>query len=363
MFLRYEINQGLTNNTATCQAIMSDIYGVLTGTITATSGFDALYCNRALSEITGDMTALQPTNNAVNTYYNHAYSNGRITFNKRHNEHDSTYNLYGRVLIGWNYTTDYPKFRAGSNSYWWPYNNDNGSYYWASSDANHNISYQPSNMRRISIFASKYWFIIQFEQTDGKVATAGVLDHTINELDKYANSANTSIYNSMVTFHSIMSNPSDDTGGDSTYDMFTIGKRGYTRMAQGPSNANTQISYTGQGHMGYMDTNDYYIALYPFGSHYCQPQYDINDNNTAKSPLHPLHVIGLAANYTSPYVLAKVPEFYRTQDQIAANSEDITIGSQEYKCVRMHKTGYYQVNSTSANKVACYLIPKTIGGN
>lgn len=73
MFLRYEINQGLTNSTETCQAIMSDIYGVLTGTITSTDGFDALYANRALSEISGDITALEPDNRVTPTYYNFGY--------------------------------------------------------------------------------------------------------------------------------------------------------------------------------------------------------------------------------------------------------------------------------------------------
>jgi hypothetical protein len=363
MFIRYEINQGLTNNTTTCQAIMSDIYGAITGTITSTSGFDPLYANQALSEITGDMTALQPDNRAVNTYHSHSYSNGKIEMQKRHYENTTTYDYNGRILLEWNYTSGRPKFRAGSTNAYWPYNNYTASHYWVNSSGTYIINQNPSVMRRISVFASKYWFIVQFEQTDGKIAMAGLLDHTVNELDKYNVKTNPSAYNAQVVFHSIMTNPSDNTVGDSN-DTFSIGKAGYGRTMLGPTTGSSQHSVNGTGHLGYLDANDYYIALYPFGSNKCAKQYDESDSNIAKSPLHPLHVIGLSAAETGPYLLAKVPQFYRTEDQIAANSEDVTIDSVTYKCVRMHKSGSSNVqDTTNADSVACYLIPKTIGGN
>ena len=68
-----------------------------------------------------------------------------------------------------------------------------------------------------------------------------------------------------------------------------------------------------------------------------------------------------------PAVHAKVPFLYRTSDYADYQGSPVTVGSDTYRIIRMHKTGYASVSYATSNdndngSIACYAVPQTIGG-
>lgn len=370
MFIRYEVMQGLTNNTTSAQSIMQDIYGALTGTITNTTNFDPVYCNRALSTIDGSIHDVLADDNSTNVYYNWGISNGRITFNKRHHNYGVTTNgvtqdAHTENIFAWNYNSDYPKWRTrnGSSSYF-PYNNNSTSHYWVNNSSTYQAAFYPSQINRINIFASKYWFFVQFQESStNNLSLGGTLDYEMDAQNAWALHASGANFGPQFALHSCMVN-SQDGGTGTSNDWFSIGYDDIpTHDQENYPNGNYtgSILQNGSGtySMGYNTRHSREMCLFPFPMNEIY-QTKINAVNSLVNPLYPVHVIGSGYS-AAPLINAKVPYLYRTTDQIAPNIDTVTVNSADYRVLRMHKT-HYNIRSASNYRTACYLLPETIGG-
>lgn len=373
MFIRYEVMQGLTNNTTSARAIMQDIYDALTGTITDPTNFDPVYCNRSLSTINGSIDDVLADDNTTNVYHSFSIDANRgITFQKRHFNYGVTTN--GVLQDGdstikwlWDYTTPQPMFRAKSTgSGYFPYNNDSSDHYWVSNNSSFTAEYRPSSINRINIFATKYWFFVQIqESTTNKLALGGLIDYEMDSGNAWGLHSYGVTATPQLTLHSVMTNSQDDGQGNGN-DAFTLGTTYYTTRdhssyPNGVYTGSTQYSFNGQYNNGYNTgyTRAYVMYPNPMDRIY---QRKVNATNSLIHPLYPVHIYGIGYTSTAPLLNAKVPYLYRTTDQIAPNVDTVTVNSASYRVLRMHKTGNYNFQSTSANATACYLLPETIGG-
>lgn len=373
MFIRYEVMQGLSNNTTSARAIMQDIYDALTGTITDPTNFDPVYCNRSLSTINGSIHDVKADDNITNVYHGFSIDANRgITFQKRHFNYGVTTNGVLQdsdytIKWLWDYTTPQPMFRAKSTGTgYFPYNNDSSDHYWIDSSSTYSAEYRPSAINRINIFATKYWFFVQIqESTTNKLALGGVIDYEMDAGNAYAVHAGGTYYGPQLSLHSIMTNSQDDATGIAN-DAFILGTsymavRDSVSYPNGGYTGSPQYSHNGQYTTGYNTGITRSHAMYPLPMDQIY-QRKVNSTNALIHPLYPVHILGYGDHPTAPLMNAKVPYLYRTTDQIAPNVDTVTVNSSSYRVLRMHKTAYWNVQHTNANKTACYLLPETIGG-
>ena len=169
----------------------------------------------------------------------------------------------------------------------------------------------------------------------------------------------------MLSLHSVMTNSQDDAGGAAA-DCFVLGtthipSKSSSNYANGVYTGSAQYSTNGSYNNGYNTGITRAYAMYPNPMDRAY-QRKVNAVDSLVHPLYPVHIYGIGHTQTAPLMNAKVPYFYRTTDQIAPNVDLVTVNSANYRVLRLHKTGNYNFQSTSANSTACYLMPETIGG-
>lgn len=373
MFIRYDVNYAaLTNTTANMATIMTDIVGALNGTITTPSGFNAVACNTATSKITGGPLASIKLDDGTTAAYstpdwNTSQANG-LVITKKHSAYNAAnsytpqtyfYIMADSTAAGFRTrlsnnlgtTTMYPDASLAATRFW--------------IDTAFINKINPTNVTRIHVFASKYWFIVQFIDTSGKAFASGTFDFESTPEDVY-HFKNTSAYcvPSIGIQSEIVSTVLNAAA--STTDRVII-NRAYYPTVSGYYYAYTADGYSTQASGSKALSYNGSFSVIPALTDSMYQNY-ADGYTGAQNKLTPMFMEGYGqqAVYAPAAKVRKMPEFYRTTDNFMLNGEQVTINGVNYRNIVLHKTADATTTTSIAlaanTRNACYLIPETIGG-
>lgn len=371
MYVHYEINTAYGNTKILVQSVMSDLANVFNGNFTNTSSFNPASCIISASEFYGSTnTTIYPVANVVWTTNATATVPDVLTFNKRHNQANSTYiaNTYQQFGLYWDLTYG-PRIRIGnsantnftpdpvSNSYW--INSVNNT------ALNSNNSAVPTNINRILIYLSDTYVAMQFV-SGYTVGTGAIFDWAVSDSDNSGYQANNYLYPGIRLFS--YNAALGATYGGSANDWFLIAQSEYLNMNNIVS-TNNGIRFSANVNYGLFSNSNAnnFPTLYP------QPYMAIQSlPKTTAGAVNALIPVQLQPNFgfatyanTSTRDMSTwsyFPNLYRTSDNIGATGDIVTFGSNNYMVLMLHKTGGNTFTDVSNNRNACYLVPQTING-
>ena len=396
MFCRFVAVDGLSFSDAVMGAMMVDVRKVLDGTYTAVSSLNASYWERESSFIigggTGGLGAIKAADGATSLYQNIASADtnsASIVMDKYHHDYKSgfqpkrhlkfsalTGGFMRTVVNSSNTTGTYEAFGLNFTTH---YNN--------SSSSNFGSRLYNSTVKNIEVFASKYWiiFVVNYDSTSagymGNVVWA-FLDFESDKQQEYSYTHSTWAggQSTYPGFSWVVKNNRRDSVDIDNYDTFAQSMVGYAAQ----SNQKIGVQYPGRllfNTNGLHNKTPYFsdnirgmvtLPLYPQVIHKIMQ----SDSTVLNNPLYQVmaYTYGWTDNnndqtgYMNPGVMAKVPFLYRTADNADYQGSPVTVGSDTYRVIRWHKSGYNAGNDydshddNEAGGLACYVVPQTIGG-
>lgn len=377
MFVRYEISATATS-VAASNAVLADLNNVLNGTNNLVSAFTTSVCNKSLSTITGSFTGSVYSVYAFNSNTGTTGCNS-IVLRKNHNS-----TTLGSSFMSINCTN---RFAAGTANIVYRFSPNNsivttpawpgGVAWYAGTGApsaffdDTNTSYVNSSLpssagniaswcARILMWINDYNFVIQFIGVDGSMYTGGLFDYEHTASDTYAYSLNNNavpqIYMSSIWRNMTGNSPiaASNTCG------IAFGRGVYMQNNGTVSSSGTAwTTSTLDFHYGNQGNTASSLAptIYPLPRF---TQYSAPLSSGTSHLIQPVYYFPGFNNGTSSSTgLGKLPNFYRTTDDIADSGETITdSGGTTYAVLRLHKTkGYGAADFANQTPNACYLIP------
>ena len=386
MFVRYEINGTANASKFTTGSILSDIQGILKGTITSTSQLNSNVCIIASSEITGSVNATTyPVANVL--LFTDLTTTGNadiLQFTKGHYYANTTYLSQAKqtVQVAWDIQNFGPRIRIGNGSgnNYHPINTGNTSGDWWGTSATSNTQViapvnAPQTINRIFMYVTDYYFIMQFVRGN-MIGTAGILDWQPSDSDNYAMSLSANTYPGMRLFAFNRNNlgtfqtaNSVDVFGMTQSDY--INSAGYLKLNQvGTANPGGNNNFSQQYNLG-VGAN---TANAPYSTFYPHPMMQVNPHPYASAttinPVIPLQMMPHVnaaddANTTSIEMAmwTQFPYIYRTTDNLGAPGDTIVYNGNNYALLVLNKTGGNNITDINATRNACYLLPKLIYAN
>jgi hypothetical protein len=395
MFCRFVTQNGLANNQTNRRAIILEVRKVLDGTYTSMSSLDTDYFDRSASVLvgggTGGLGAIKAADGATSLYQNiaSADSNESITFDKYHYDYKSGFQpkrhikysflnegIMRTVVNSSNTSSTYEAF--GQN---WT------SGYNGTTSTSYTTGARSDTLRAIEIFASKYWFIWTWlsDVTTAQLSSThqGFFDFESDKQQEYCYTHSTWAggQSTYPGFSWIVHNNRANSNRLDTADLFILGMVGYAQADnQGTTRGIQREGYlnydlAGSRHYGFQPATNGIEAIF-ITPPYPNKVYPANNSDTSilTRPLLQVMVHGYeyqtsttsGTNYP-PAAHAKIPFLYRTSDYADYQGSPVTVGSDTYRIIRMHKTGYASAAYSTSNdndngSLACYALPQTIGG-
>lgn len=362
MFVKYPL-QDISNGFGNINAIMSDLKGVVDGTITSASGFSNTVCDVDNALFYGSVNT-----SIYSTSYTAATSDTddtELTISKKHHSANSTYDFTRDHKIWWTATGTYG-LRTGfqTPTSYIPEEFDNGSHYLGSDVSSDLYSGNLTNAHTILLHISDYYFMMSIHYgTQG--FTSGILDYKITNTDYYAmdnlsGSLQAGDYypgaNWMYRTHSWNSTEESNTADAS---LFTL--QNYVSV-----NQSIELYTDNQEHIYMQYDNgsaDNDQAIIPSPS----PWRNVTAmpiNGGEEHPLIPVSWQTWNSNSNAPAVKSYFPHFYRTTNDIGYPGQIITFDGVDYVVMYGgHKAGGYARTDIDDTHNGCYLVPKLIGGN
>lgn len=396
MYCRFVAKTGMSSSSATVGAMMVDVRKVLDGTYTAVSSLNASYWERESSFIigggTGGLGAIKAADGTTSIYQNIASADtnsASIVMDKYHHDYKSGFQpkrhlkfsgLNGgfmrTVVNSSNTSGTYEAFGLNFTSH---YNN--------SSSSNYTSRLFSNSVLNIEVFASKYWiiFVVNYIST-----TAGYTGNVVwafldIESDKqqeysYTHSTWAGGQSTYPGFSWVVKNNKRDSVDIDTNDTFAQSMVGYAAQRneqsgvqyQGRLTFNTNGLYSKTPYFANNQRGMVTLPLYP------QTLFKImqSDSTVLNNPLYQVMAYSYGwtdsntdeTGYMNPGVMAKVPFLYRTADNADYQGSPVTVGSDTYRVIRWHKSGFNAGNDydthddNEAGGLACYVVPQTIGG-
>lgn len=355
MFVKYVIDKTQVDNQTNHDAVTADIAGILNGTITSISQCTSNLCNKPVSTFSG----------AINTalYKNVTVTNSdQIDFAKHHYNNSGAYTPKTNVTLLWTYGA-YPKVRthAGNetptgptDSIYWPVSLSSNAF---AESSNYNNATKYINIDNILMYVSDYWFVIQFNVGD-KSSTAIVMDYEDTVADQYSFDTNSNCSPQYCWFTDVSdTDPFINASVD-----FVLGRHHYLDRA----NTLQTRSLLNDGYtFGYWANNDSNafptitsVSVFPTPR---VPQAAVQMTTGEAHMLTPVFAIpSVGGDTQGTTTFGKVPNFYRTTDNLTSSGDTVTYNTTEYVILVLHKTGGYHITASPNN--ACYALPKLIGG-
>jgi len=395
MFCRFVTKSGLASNSTNRRGIILEIRKVLDGTYTSMNSLDTNYFDRSASILvgggTGGLGAIKAADGATSIYQNiaSADSNESIVFDKYHHDYKSGFQpkrhikysfLYDGIMrTVVNSSNTGSTYEAFGTAWTTGYNGTSSSTYstYARSDT----------LRAIEIFASKYWIIwtwlsdIAVNQLSS--THQGFFDFESDKQQEYCYTHSTWAggQSTYPGFSWIVHNNRANSNRLDSYDLFILGMVGYAQADNQGSPRGVQregrldFGVGGTLHYGFQPATNGREAIF-ITPPYPNKVYPANNSDTSilTRPLLQVMVHGYeyqtgttTGTNNPPAVHAKVPFLYRTSDYADYQGSPVTVGSDTYRIIRMHKTGYASAAYATSNdndngSIACYAVPQTIGG-
>ena len=396
MYCRFVAVDGISDSNANRGNMMLDVRKVLDGTYTAVSSLNATYWDKQASFIvgggTGGLGAIKAADGTTSIYQNIASadtSSMSIVMDKYHHDYKSGFQpkrhlkftalnsgFMRTVVNSSNTGATYEAFGLAFTS---GYNN--------SSSSNFQSRVQANMIKTIDVFASKYWiiFVVNYDSSTtgymGNVVWA-FLDFESDKQQEYSYTHSTWAggQSTYPGFSWVVRNNKRDSVDIDTYDTFAQSMVGYSTQSNqqagvqffGRLDFNTWGTYS---RSPYFTDNSKGICTLPL---YPQTLFKVmqSDSTVLNNPLYQVMAYSYGftdtdtdeTGYYNPGVMAKVPFLYRTADFADYHGSPVTVGSDTYRVIRWHKSGYnagYDYDTHDDNEaggLACYVVPQTIGG-
>jgi hypothetical protein len=353
MFIRYEFDKTQVSNSTAGDAVMSDLFQAINGTITDPANFTSGYCNKELSEIHGSVSWGTTATDLYQPVYN---SGNDFRFRKYHHNRDdaASYNPASIVGLYWDAHSDRPHFdmKTSSDNYVLSSANNRGTYWTADSGSSQPPGGIHNGYDRVLIFASAYWFVIQIYQGD-RLMTGGVFDFEDSAADTYAYGLNTDTSPQMFFANDVQ----DMRSGQDSHQSIYWGRSHYMTVSGNIETNDTQrneAGFTG----GTITYTNYVPSLFPAPMIPQSPGKITSGDGHFLTPVFVIPTRGGSDLSMSSF--GKIPYLYRTTDDLAQGGDLITYNTIDYMSLPMHKTGGDNIGSQPL--VANYLVPKLIGG-
>ena len=363
MFIKLVLSGGTNGDTQ--EATVTAIRNLLDGTWTSVDNLPGGQFDKANCEVIGSTPLCNDGVTPTYQYYSSSFtdtttSDARIGFYWRHPDYSSSYQITGFFYLYFSTASTYGiRTRAGiSPSYILPYNstsyyNNNGT------DANRKYHFQANN-ETILIWANKHNFVYH-QYNNGYALTTGLMSHESTPANEYTYSLTTtpSPFIGIGSFfggNGAFSRLGAASSWNTTYDYFWIGSGYYTskdgNAVTSPVDASWNLGYNASPTANYMS-----LSPKPYKNVWSMPAATGYTHQVIPVRLDP----HLNYAYNSYPYNGTLNAFYRTTDDIAPSGTQITIGSDTYRVLMMHKCGA-NWGDTQAIENACYLIPELVDG-